>query len=108
MTGAERVLWESLRDRRLDGLKFRRQYAVGPYVLDFCCPSLRLAVEVDGAVHDATEQVIRDGLRTEHLALFDYLVLRVRNEDVFTNLGAVLDRISAVAASRQIGAQENT
>ena len=48
MTSAEVVLWKMLSGRRLEGLKFRRQFGVGPYVLDFYCPELRLAIELDG------------------------------------------------------------
>ena len=50
-TPAEELLWDALRNRRLDGLKFRRQHPVGPFVIDFCCPSRQLAIELDGEVH---------------------------------------------------------
>jgi very-short-patch-repair endonuclease len=52
-TAAEVMLWEALRNRRLDGVKFRRQHPVGPFVIDFCCPERRLAIEVDGGIHAA-------------------------------------------------------
>ena len=96
MTPAEAVLWRALRDRRLAGLKFRRQHPVGPLVLDFCCPILRLAVEVDGAVHDAkTDQ---DSARTELLEANGYQVLRFRNDEVLTSLPSVLARIHHAAS----------
>src|SRR5688572_28738934 len=50
-TWAEDLLWTALRGRRLDGMKFRRQHPIGPFVLDFCCVERRLAIEVDGEVH---------------------------------------------------------
>ena len=93
MTPAERVLWAALRDRRLAGLKFRRQHAVGPFVLDFYRPTSRLVVELDGGVHDG--QVEPDQTRTEHLAGYGYRVMRFRNEEVLTDLDAVLERIAA-------------
>ena len=96
MTPAEAVPWRALRDRRLAGLEFRRQHPVGPFALDFCCPVLRLAVEVDGAVHDAkTDQ---DSARTELLEANGYQVLRFRNDEVLTSLPSVLARIHHAAS----------
>ena len=51
MTGAERALWQHLRGRAFGGYKFRRQHVLGPYILDFYCPELHLAIEVDGSPH---------------------------------------------------------
>ena len=96
MTPAEAVLWRALRDRRLAGLKFRRQHPVGPFVLDFCCLVLRLAVEVDGAVHDAKTDP--DSARTELLEANGYQVLRFRNDEVLTSLPSVLARIHHAAS----------
>jgi very-short-patch-repair endonuclease len=91
MTPAEEELWRVLRDRRFDGVKFRRRHPVGPFILDFCCPAARLAVEVDGDVHD--EQRERDQARTAFLVDNGYSVLRFRNEEVLNDLDAVLTRI---------------
>jgi len=97
-TSAESVLWEALRAGRLDGLKFRRQHAGGRFVLDFYCAAHRLAVEVDGGVHD--RQVERDAARTAQIEAHGCLVLRFRNEEVLETLPGVLDRIrSAVHRS---------
>jgi hypothetical protein len=65
-TVTEAVLWEALRNRRLEGLKFRRQHSIGPFVLDFCCPACRLGIELDGSVHVA--QVENDAERETLLA----------------------------------------
>jgi very-short-patch-repair endonuclease len=97
MTRAEAVLWEALRGRRLAGLKFRRQHAIGTSVLDFCCPTARLVIEVDGGVHEADEVAAHDRARDEQFTAAGYTVLRVRNEDVFRDLPGVLDRIAATA-----------
>ena len=94
-TRAEEVLWQALRGQKLDGLKFRRQYPLGQFVLDFCCPACRLVVELDGSVHDGRER--EDAARTEHLAAYGYRVIRFRNDQVFTALPDVLEVITAAA-----------
>ncbi|HEY7035296.1 MAG TPA: endonuclease domain-containing protein [Thermomicrobiales bacterium] len=94
-TPAEDILWPHLRDRRLTGLKFRRQHPVGPFVLDFCCPTVRLAIELDGPVHD--QQPDRDENRTQALTASGYHVLRFTNDAVIHNLDTVLNQIAAEA-----------
>ena len=93
MTPAESVLWEALRARQLGGLKFRRQHAVGTFALDFYCASAKLVVEVDGSIHDDPEIAAHDRARSEYLRGFGYRMLRVRNEDVLTDLPSVLEQI---------------
>ncbi|CAN5802036.1 hypothetical protein BH23GEM5_BH23GEM5_18350 [soil metagenome] len=95
MTPAEERLWNSLRDRRLRGLKFRTQHAIDRFVLDFYCASARLVVEVDGAVHD--RQTERDNARTAALEAHGLRVVRFRNEEIMTNLQGVLLRIIEAA-----------
>jgi very-short-patch-repair endonuclease len=95
-TPAESALWAALRGRRLRGMKFRRQHAVGPYILDFCCPEHRLVVEVDGGVHD--QQTDYDESRTEHLNTHGYRVLRFANAEVLTDLQTVLERVLRAAS----------
>lgn len=95
MTPAELVLWEALRDRRLLGLRFRRQSPVGQFVLDFYCPACRLVVELDGGVHDT--QAAADAARTELLGAYGLRVIRFPNERVFSDLPAVLEAIAAAA-----------
>ena len=97
MTSAEVVLWKMLSGRRLDGLKFRRQFGVGPYVLDFYCPELRLAIELDGAAHDTPEAIHYDRKRTAWLTEeFGIRVLRFRNEQVFETPDSVIEEIRKV------------
>ncbi len=97
MTPAEERLWNSLRDRRLRGLKFRAQHAIDRFVLDFYCASARLVVEVDGSVHD--HQTERDDARTAVLEAHDLHVVRFRNEEIMTDLPNVLTRILAAATT---------
>src|SRR3954463_13277355 len=82
-TWAEDLLWESLRGRRLDGLKFRRQHPIGPFVVDFCCTERRLAIELDGGVH--ADQREHDAEREAILITAGYTVFRFPNEQVRAN-----------------------
>jgi len=91
MTPAEARLWEELRGKRLAGLRFRAQHPVGRFILDFYCPSCKLAIELDGSVHDGQGE--QDAARTELLAAYGYRVLRFRNDEVMTEMAGVLRRI---------------
>ncbi|MDD5055919.1 MAG: endonuclease domain-containing protein [Candidatus Peribacteraceae bacterium] len=91
MTPAERVLWEALRNRKLLGLKWRRQANIGHFVADFLCAEHLLIVEVDGGIHESQEDY--DRLRTEVINRHGYRVIRFRNEEVLFGLTAVLERI---------------
>ena len=99
-TDAERVLWEKLRYRRLEGLKFRRQHPVAgtTYVADFCCYQLMLLVELDGGIHKG--QVKEDRKRQGELEQQGFHVLRIRNERVLEELDEVLTEIAKVAAKQ--------
>jgi len=92
-TDAERLLWSRLRGRQLLGLKFFRQFSVGSYILDFCCPEKCLAIELDGGQHAEPEQKEYDDERTAFLAAHKTTVLRFWNNDVMKNIGGVLERI---------------
>jgi very-short-patch-repair endonuclease len=98
MTSAEKMLWNSLRRRQLDGLKFRRQHPLGPFIVDFCCPERSLIVEVDGAVHE--DQVEYDATRTEMLEEFGYYIIRFQNDEVMNQHDTVLKSIVSVAQNR--------
>jgi very-short-patch-repair endonuclease len=100
LTPSEERLWEALIGRKLGGLKFRCQHPTGPFVLDFYCAAARLVVEVDGGIHLDPEQRKVDAARTEQLNAYGYRVIRFRNEEVVSDLAAVLDRILAEATAR--------
>ncbi len=93
-TPAERMLWRVLRQRAVNGLKFRRQHPLDGLVLDFFCPEVALCVELDGGIHDTDEQRERDAVHTEHLAARGLRVIRFRNEEVLTDMPSVLRRIA--------------
>jgi very-short-patch-repair endonuclease len=82
MSLPEVVLRQALRQKRVAGLRIRRQHPIGPYILDFYCPAARLAIEVDGFAHDTTIGVRHDERRRAWLSQRGITVLRVRAEDV--------------------------
>lgn len=86
---AERRLWKILRDRRFSNFKFRRQYACGPYFLDFYCVEARLALEADGATHGSGEAQKRDAERDAFLALRRIKVVHFWNHQLVTEPGLV-------------------
>ncbi|MBB4635164.1 endonuclease domain-containing protein [Longimicrobium terrae] len=96
-TSAEEALWGALRKNQIADLRFRRQHPVGRFVLDFYCPALHLAIEVDGDVHE--QLVERDSERTRALEAHNYRVVRFRNDEVLTDLPAVVRKITALAES---------
>lgn len=92
-TEAEKILWHHLRDRQLGDLKVYRQYSVGPYILDFFFPEVRLAVELDGSHHDKVEVREYDTERASLLESEDIRVIRFRNDDVLNDVRKVVKRI---------------
>ena len=92
-TPAEQLLWSMLQHNNLGGNKFRRQHSVGPYILDFYCPSERLAVELDGDSHFTDEAIEYDRERTAYLNALGIKVLKLLNTDVYDNLNAVCEGI---------------
>ncbi|HHP7230494.1 MAG TPA: endonuclease domain-containing protein [Xenococcaceae cyanobacterium] len=95
LTSAEALLWSALRNKQLEGLRFRCQHPVGNFILDFYCPSCKLVVEVDGKIH--ADQTEYDAARTAKLAEYGYRVLRFSNEQVMSDLPNVLAEIKRVA-----------
>jgi putative DNA methylase len=93
MTDAEQLLWRCLRGKQLDGFRFRKQHPIEHYVLDFYCPSARLAIEVDGSQHYTPEGMAKDAARTAWLAERGIRVLRFTNLEVLSNLEGVLSVI---------------
>ncbi len=91
MTLAEIALWAKLRNRQLDGYKFRRQSAIGPFIADFYCAECRLVVEIDGDIHDLRHE--EDLARTHQFEEHGYHVIRFRNQEVLQNIRAVLAAI---------------
>jgi very-short-patch-repair endonuclease len=92
---AEERLWKRLRDRQLNGLKFRRQYPVLNYIADFYCAECRLIIELDGDSHSEREEY--DAQRTKELQQAGFAVIRFSNVDVFEHFDNVMEEILRVA-----------
>ena len=90
-TPAEKAIWGRLRDRRFNGLKFRRQHPVDRFIVDFICPEKSLVLEIDGPIHLSTQAEDRE--REKILASYGLRVLRFSNEDVLEGLDGVLEKI---------------
>jgi very-short-patch-repair endonuclease len=99
-TDVELRPWQRLRNKQL-GIDFRRQHPAGPYVLDFYCPALCLAIELDGGQHAQPSHAQRDATRTRWLAERNVTLLRYWNSDVTQNLSGVLEDIAIKVAELQ-------
>ncbi|UVO49200.1 endonuclease domain-containing protein [Sphingomonas sp. SUN019] len=100
MTPPEIALWLALRSNE-PGLRFRKQYPAGEYVLDFYCAPARLAIEVDGEAHERGDRLARDVKRDQWLTSRDVRVVRYPAKQVLTNLEGVLRHIITIAAARR-------
>ena len=81
---AERRMWSILRARRMSSFKFRRQHALGSYIVDFICLKARLVIEVDGDTHGTDESPVLDARRAEEIEQMGYRVIRFWNHEVLT------------------------
>lgn len=94
MPQPEKMLWYYLKGKNIRNYKFRRQYSVGSYILDFYCPELRLAIEIDGDSHFIdSHAVMYDQKREKFLAEQNINVIRFTNSDVAKNIETVMNRI---------------
>jgi very-short-patch-repair endonuclease len=91
---AEKKLWQALRGKQLEGLRFRRQHPIGPYIADFACIDELLVIELDGGQHQ--DQVAYDARRTAYVESLGWQVLRFWNNDVLNNLDGVLAKVVEV------------
>jgi len=95
-TDAERALWGRLRNKQLEGVKFRRQQPIGGYIIDFASFEKELVIEIDGGQHNEDEMREKDEERTTCLKKRGYRILRFWNNEVLMNMEGVLERIRAV------------
>jgi len=93
LTKAEAILWKALKNKQIDGRKFRRQHSVGNYILDFYCPSEKLNIELDGMPHFTIIGEKKDKKRDEYLRTLGIKIIRFENRDIYNNLSGVLDVI---------------
>ena len=95
-TSAEAVLWNLLKSRNLKGRKFRRQYSIDKYIVDFYCPSEKLIIELDGDPHGDYYKIEKDKIRDKYLEELGLTILRFENRFVFQDPDYLLDEIIKV------------
>lgn len=105
LTGPEWLLWERLKPRRADGLVFRRQHALGAYILDFYCFKARLVVEVDGAIHGEDARAAKDAVRDTWLRGQGLEVYRIPAAEVYRDVEGVAEGVwlQAIDRAEKIG-----
>lgn len=89
MTEAESILWSKIRNRQLGGRKFRRQYSIGTFIVDFYCPEAELVIEIDGGHHAESRQADYDQTRTKYFNFLGIKVVRYWNSDVLENIDGI-------------------
>ncbi len=92
-TEAEKIFWTHVRSKQFLGLKFFRQYSVGHYILDFYCPKLKLAIELDGGQHAQDDNQEYDVARAEYLKMQGIEIMRFWNNEVLKNINGILASI---------------
>jgi very-short-patch-repair endonuclease len=96
-TPAEEILWQYLRNRRLNGLKFYRQFPIGRYITDFYCDELKLAIELEGEIHTKIDQKEYDQIRHNELEAANLKILRFSNDEVNNDIDKVISKILEMA-----------
>lgn len=91
---AERALWAKVRNKQFFGMKFFRQYSIGSYILDFYCPTVKLAVELDGGQHNQSDNREYDAARSEYLKTQGIDVMRFWNNEVLLDIESVLSKLA--------------
>ena len=100
-TSAEAVLWFCLKERKIEGMRWRRQFGVGPYILDFYCPKLHLCIELDGEPHNTLEGSEYDFQREKWLLQTKGIhTIRFENSDVFRRQDEVIEKVREVTKER--------
>ncbi|MBS4063171.1 MAG: chorismate synthase, partial [Chitinophagaceae bacterium] len=104
-TQAEELLWHYVRNRNIDGYKFRRQHPIAGFIPDFVCLDAKLIVEVDGEYHSNEEQLQYDEARNQWLNEYKYRLLRFSNEEVLSDINIVIEKIRQALSEK--GGQAN-
>jgi very-short-patch-repair endonuclease len=96
-TKAEKLLWARLRNRQVDGLKFRRQHPIGYFITDFYCHEIKLIKELEGKIHNKKEQKEYDKLRKELINSWEYNISTFKNEQIYNDIEKVILTIKKIA-----------
>jgi chorismate synthase len=107
-TEAEDKIWQALRNRKIDGYKFRRQHPIAGFIPDFVCLEKKLIIEIDGGYNNEEEQKKYDTARTDWLNEHDYRLLRFTNEEVLSNMSAVTQKISEMLSEPDTALAQST
>jgi len=99
-TVPEQILWQYLKNKKL-GVKFRRQHGIGNYIVDFYCPELKLAIEIDGATHSEAEEVEYDTRRDNFLRMQGVEVRRYTNVNVKNSTGGIIEDLMRVIGRKK-------
>ncbi|MCB0303882.1 MAG: DUF559 domain-containing protein [Calditrichaeota bacterium] len=104
-TKSEKVLWQYLRNRQVDGFKIRRQYSIDGFIIDFYCVQVKLAIEIDGDVHLTDGAKEYDEGREEHIRKYGVTFIRFRNDDVINDpdevVSAIREKLHALKRLRE-------
>ena len=92
-TAQEKIIWNLIRNRQLNGLKFVRQYPIGRYIADFACRQKKIVIELDGGQHNELEAIKYDKERTDYIVSQGYRVIRFWNNDIDSNLEGVYEKL---------------
>ena len=92
-TETEKIIWEILRNRKIMGIKFRRQYPIGEYIVDFYSVKSKLVIEIDGMWHYTEERIEYDKIRTKYIACKGIKVIRFSNKEILENIEKVINEI---------------
>ena len=101
-TPAEKLLWEKLKNHQFYGYKFFRQYSVGPFILDFYCPKMKVGIELDGGHHALRENEVYDIERSQFLESKSVFIVRFWNHEVIQNLDGVLLKLKEILVERSV------
>jgi very-short-patch-repair endonuclease len=93
LTLAEKIIWNVIRDRKIEGCKFRRQHPIGPYISDFYAHEIKLVIEADGGIHNTKDHKEYDGIRDEFFSDREITILRLPNYDIENKLAVVVEKI---------------
>ena len=92
-TPQELTLWNLLRNRKINGIKFIRQYPIGPYIADFVCRKKKLVIELDGGQHNEIKNIEYDNKRSEYIESLGYKVIRFWNNEIDNNIEGVCEKL---------------
>ena len=99
LTEAEKIVWNKIRSKQINGKKFRRQVSIGSYVVDFYCSELKLIVEIDGGIHETADAKEYVNYRDTYMQSLGLTVIRYKNDDIFNNIDTVIENIEKICKS---------